>query len=328
MKNNFTIRRYLKSDFSLWNSFVETSKNGTFLFHRDFMEYHSNRFEDFSLMVFNQKDKLIAILPANRVGSTLYSHQGLTYGGLVFDTTVFISDSIAIVHLLLKYLAENEIYKFEIKVIPSIYNTIPSDEMEYIAFLIHANLMRRDTLAVIDLSNKIELSRVRKRGVEKGVKYNLMINEENDFTSFWNELLIPNLKSRYNAHPVHTLSEITYLKSKFPNNIKQFNVYLENQIIGGVTVFFTKNVIHPQYISGNKDFNNLYGGLDFLYDFLINQTNTNEQYFDFGISNKNNGLQINQSLHYWKESFGARTIVQNFYEIDTKNYSLLENVLI
>ena len=117
MKNNFTIRRYLKSDLSLWNSFVETSKNGTFLFHRDFMEYHSNRFEDFSLMVFNQKDKLIAILPANRVGSTLYSHQGLTYGGLVFDTTVFISDSIAIVHLLLKYLAENEIYKFEIKVI-------------------------------------------------------------------------------------------------------------------------------------------------------------------------------------------------------------------
>ncbi|MDP5097814.1 MAG: hypothetical protein NWP90_09090, partial [Flavobacterium sp.] len=48
----------------------------------------------------------------------------------------------------------------------------------------------------------------------------------------------------------------------------------------------------------------------------------------FGISNENNGLHLNESSYYWKESFGARTIVQNFYEIETRNYPLLENVLI
>ena len=52
------------------------------------------------------------------------------------------------------------------------------------------------------------------------------------------------------------------------------------------------------------------------------------KYFDFGISNENNGENINEGLSYWKESFGARTIIHNFYEIETKNYSLLENVLI
>jgi hypothetical protein len=118
------------------------------------------------------------------------------------------------------------------------------------------------------------------------------------------------------------------LKSKFPNEIKQFNVYLEDKIVGGVTVFITKNVIHPQYISGNKKFNNEYGGLDFLYYKLLFEVYKNEKYFDFGISNENNGLLLNQSLHYWKESFGARSVVQNFYEIETKNYSLLENVLL
>ena len=47
------------------------------------MEYHKERFEDFSLLVFD-KVKLVAVLPANRVDNKVYSHQGLTYGGLVY----------------------------------------------------------------------------------------------------------------------------------------------------------------------------------------------------------------------------------------------------
>ena len=47
-----------------WNNFVDSSKNSTFLFNRDFMDYHSDRFEDFSLMVY-EKSELIALLPLN-----------------------------------------------------------------------------------------------------------------------------------------------------------------------------------------------------------------------------------------------------------------------
>ena len=118
------------------------------------------------------------------------------------------------------------------------------------------------------------------------------------------------------------------MKSKFPKLIRQFNVYFEDKIVGGVTVFITKNVIHPQYIAGNAAFNNLYGGLDYLYNHLITNVFKDEKYFDFGISNENSGQNLNESLHYWKESFGARTIVQNFYEIETKNFVKLKSVLI
>jgi hypothetical protein len=232
-------------------------------------------------------------------------------------------------YALLIFLNENGIHYLKLKIIPVIYNAVPSDEMEYIAFILKAKLDRRDALAVVDLNNKIPVSRVRKRGVDKGTQLNLVIKEATDFSDFWNQLLIPNLEARYGVKPVHTLEEITFLKSKFPKEIKQFNVYFEDKIIGGVTVFITKNVIHPQYISGNKEFNNQYGGLDYLYHFLLNQEwDVQPRYFDFGTSNENNGWALNESLHYWKESFGARTIVQNFYEIETKNYSLLEQVLI
>ena len=78
------VRKYNFEDKELWNEFVASAKNATFLFNRNFMDYHKDRFEDYSLLCF-KKDRLIAILPANIVGSTLYSHQGLTYGGLVLQ---------------------------------------------------------------------------------------------------------------------------------------------------------------------------------------------------------------------------------------------------
>ena len=42
------IERYHTQREPLWNEFAQRSKNGTFLFHRSYMEYHADRFEDFS----------------------------------------------------------------------------------------------------------------------------------------------------------------------------------------------------------------------------------------------------------------------------------------
>lgn len=80
---NLTVKKYDQNDYKIWNDFVSQAKNATFLFHRNFMEYHKDRFEDFSLLIF-EEEKLRAILPANKNGNTVYSHQGLTYGGLVY----------------------------------------------------------------------------------------------------------------------------------------------------------------------------------------------------------------------------------------------------
>ena len=56
---NYTVKRYEPKYFEEWNAFISTAKNATFLFNRDFMEYHSDRFEDFSLLIFDQ-DKLVS----------------------------------------------------------------------------------------------------------------------------------------------------------------------------------------------------------------------------------------------------------------------------
>jgi hypothetical protein len=322
---NYTVKRYQESDYSSWNTFVTQAKNATFLFHRDFMEYHKDRFEDYSLMVFDG-EKLIAILPANRAGEIVYSHQGLTYGGLVYKENLNLVSVIQVFKAVLLYLNENKITKIQLKTLPSIYHNKPAEELNYALFLADAQLIRRDTLAVIDLSKPFQFSKIRKRGIQKGISNGLIIKEENNFESFWNQVLIPNLESRHNAKPVHTLEEIQLLKRLFDKNIRQFNVYFKDEIVAGTTVFESNNVAHCQYISKYEEEGDL-GSLDFLYNHLIRNVFAHKLFFDFGISNENQGKTLNNGLSYWKESFGANIIVHDFYEVEAAYFSKLENVL-
>lgn len=324
--NKYTVKKYTETDFKIWNDFIAQAKNATFLFHRNFMEYHKDRFEDYSLMVFDEK-KLVAVLPANKCGETLYSHQGLTYGGLVYNAKIKLASVIVIFQKVLFFLNENNIKKLQLKLIPSIYHQKPAEELNYILFLLQGQLIRRDTLAVIDLFSSCPLSKLRKRSIKTGIDNSLIIKEVNDFTDFWNEILIPNLTQKHQAKPVHDLEEITKLKALFPEKIRQFNVYENEVIIAGTTIFESSTVAHSQYISGKEGKNQL-GGLDLLFHQLISKVFNNKRFFDFGISNENQGRKLNEGLSYWKESFGANTVVQDFYEVQTSNHNLLNDVVI
>ena len=323
--NAYSVEIYQPEFKSVWNAFVSHSKNGTFLFQRDFMEYHQDRFDDFSLMVFKKK-KLVAILPANRIGNALHSHQGLTYGGLILSHTIRFESVLNSFLVLLKFLFNQNISSLCIKEIPSIYHQLPSEEINYLNFILNAELLRRETLSVIDNQNRLKFSNSRLDGVKRSSKHGLRIQNDDDFEVFWNAILKVNLKKKHGVTPVHSLEEILYLKSKFPKHIKQFNVYHKDQIVAGATIFESHNVAHCQYISGNDDKNTL-GSLDALHDYLINTVYSDKRYFDFGTSNENSGRQINEGLQFWKEGFGARTITQDFYKIETKNYEELKTVL-
>jgi hypothetical protein len=323
---NYTVRLYQENDYDNWNAFIGQAKNATFLFHRDFMEYHKDRFQDYSLIVLDG-EKWVTILPANVVGNEIFSHQGLTYGGLVYKEKVKLASVIEIFKSILLFLNGNDIEKLQVKLIPSIYHLKPAEELNYALFLAEAQLIRRDSMAVLDLSKSYTISKTRKECIRRGKRNNLIIKEELNFKLFWEEVLVPNLDKKHQAKPVHTIAEIEMLQRKFPNNIRHFNVYQDDKIVAGTTVFISENVAHPQYISGMGNKNEL-GSLDFLYHHLITSIFKEKRFFDFGISNEEQGKKLNEGLVFWKESFGASIIVHDFYEVKTSNYGLLDTVLI
>ncbi len=323
---HYQIRFYQPSDFDLWNAFIEKAKNATFLFHRNFMEYHQDRFDDYSLLVLDG-DTVVAVLPANKVDVAVHSHQGLTYGGLVLTEKVKMGDVIAVFKNVLEFLYKNSSTTLYLKQLPSIYSRYFSEELAYCLFLLQAKLYRNDCLSVIDLSKPFSYSKDRKKCIRRSISKPLVIKEETNFELFWNQILIPNLQVKHQAQPVHTFEEMTQLHKHFPENIRHFNVYHNDEIVAGTTVFVTDKVAHPQYISGNDKKNEL-GSLDYLYHHLITDVFKNKNYFDFGPSHEENGMKINDGILFWKESFGAKTTMQSYYEINTANYNLLDSILI
>lgn len=318
----FQVCKYTNSKKADWDNFIATAKNATFLFQREFMDYHNDRFEDFSLMVYKD-EKLYAVFPANKNGENIYSHQGLTYGSFVLQDSAKLKSTFIAFKELLKFIFDEGIKKLDIRIIPTFYNSLPSDELEYVLYKAGASLVKRDVILLIDYQNKLRFQKNRREGINKAKRKNLIVKVDGDYEAFWNKILIPNLKEKHNSSPVHSLDEIKLLAARFPNHIKQVNVYQDDKIVAGTTVFLTKKVIHPQYVSANSNKNEL-GSLDVLYNFIIDHFIAGRNYFSFNTSSEENGKLLNEGLLFWKESCGARPHVFNNYEINTDTYKTLE----
>ena len=152
------------------------------------------------------------------------------------------------------------------------------------------------------------------------------VKEVEDVASFWNELLIPNLKKRHQAKPVHSTTEMQKLKQRFPFNIRQFNVYNDDLLISGCTVFETKTTAHIQYIAGSAVKSERVA-IDYLHHYLISRVFKEKDFFDFGASTTNKGKNINEGLLFWKERFGARTYTQDFTRINLNKSIQLKSIL-
>jgi len=130
-----SVERYRPGRKQEWEDFLAKAKNATFLYYRDYMDYHSDRFTDYSLMIYCE-GKLEGLLPANLSSNgTLISHEGLTYGGLVVSREATMNDVLMCFYALLKYLHRQHVPKLLYKRIPSFYNTIPDDQVAYALFL-------------------------------------------------------------------------------------------------------------------------------------------------------------------------------------------------
>ena len=280
------------------------------------MEYHSNRFIDFSLLCYS-KNKLIASFPANIVNNTIYSHGGLTFGGLITNERMTTSLMLDLFTDILKFYYSEGIDKLIYKPIPYIYHKIPAQEDLYALFINNAKLIRRDVTTTILLKNSPKFQERRKRSIKKAKNEGLKVildNSNSAFIKYW-KILENNLLIKYNVKPVHSIDEIIFLKNRFPENIKMFLSYKDDNILAGVLVFENENIAHSQYISSNED-GRKYGALDLVFDYLINEYYINKKYFDFGISNEDEGRVLNKGLIAQKEGFGARAVVQDFYEIN------------
>ncbi|MCF0202635.1 MAG: GNAT family N-acetyltransferase [Bacteroidaceae bacterium] len=296
-----------------WDAFVDNSKNGTFLFKRDYMDYHADRFADHSLM-FYCDNRLCAIMPANTdAENVLHSHQGLTYGGLILSDRNTADEVCRIFRTLKDYAHAQGIPYIIYKCVPHIYHRQPSEEDLYALFReFDARLTARGISSTINLAEPIPWIRLRKRCLRKALESGVTVEESSDYEAMW-RIMTRNLKEKYGVAPVHSLAEITLLSNRFPNNIKLYLARRGDEILAGSVAYLTGRCVHVQYTHASPQGKES-GAIDALYAHLTDKY-ASRPYFDFGISTEQGGRYLNPNLIFQKEGFGARGICYDVYTL-------------
>ena len=297
-----------------WDNFVKSSKNGHFFFYRDYMEYHSDRFHDFSLIIYNDKGNIMALLPASIDGDTVISHGGLTFGGFVCDSKMTAAKMLDVFASVKQFLKNAGVRMFIYKCMPAIYNKYPSDEAIYALFRNNAKLYRRDVSFSIYLPARLPYRYTRKSEIKKGYKHQYSLHESSKYGEYI--ALLDKILIKYHGNnPVHSADELRMLAEKFPNNIKLYTAEKNGRIEAGTVIFLQAGVVHTQYLA-NSDEGRKTGALDCLLDWLITDVYKDKIWFDFGISCEQEGRYLNEGLAAQKEGFGARAVVHDFYRIE------------
>ena len=309
------IIRYDASMAARWDEFARMSRNGTMLHQRGYMDYHSDRFKDCSLVALHE-GKLCALLPACIEGDTLWSHRGLTYGGWLvplkhFDATVMVE----VMDAACQWMSDNSIKRLVYKPVPHIYHRYPCEEDLYALFRHQAKLIETNISTTIDLTCPLPLDRGNKSGANAARKAGIQVGPSEDWEGYW-RLLSSLLDERYGTRPVHTLDEMRLLHGRFPDGIRLYTATLDGEMLAGVVMYLSQPVAHCQYIGASpqgKDSK----ALTLLFDYLIGEAKASGyRYFDFGISNEDHGRYLNEGLVRQKSRLGGRGIVYNTFEIN------------
>jgi Acetyltransferase (GNAT) domain len=297
-----------------WDEFVGGARNGVFLFRRDYMDYHADRFPDASLVFRGEGGRAVALLPATRRGDALVSHAGLTFGGIISGPGMKVGPMLELFDALAGHLRGTGVGRLVYKAVPHIYHRVPAEEDLYALFRHGARLVRRDLSSAIDARERLPFSKGRRYEAKRARREGVEVERSDDFETFM-AIEEQVLGEKYDARPVHTAAELRMLAGRFPENIRLHVARRAGEVLAGVVVYESDCVAHAQYIAAGGEGKRL-GALDLVLEHLINVEYAAKRYFDFGISTEEAGRRLNAGLAENKQGFGARAVVYDFYEMD------------
>lgn len=305
-----------------WNQFVETAKNGHFMFDRRYMDYHRDRFPDRSL-VFMKKDKVVALLPAH--GPTgddcdpgsIISHGGLSFGGLISGRAMNARLMLDVVDALLAFMHENGWSHLTYAPVPHLYHAYPAEEDLYALIERGATRIETKVSCALRIGSPPGYAKSRRHLINNTRKLagTLEIGEYHDIGAF-HELVSHFLERRHGAVPVHSLEELRLLVGRFPENMKMFAAQREGELLAVEMVFLSPTCYRLQYKASSEEGGELHAA-DLIEDFLIQEYGKPGRWLDFGTSMIPGSQELDKTLIQYKESFGARVVLQNVYQLES-----------
>jgi Acetyltransferase (GNAT) domain len=301
-----------------WDAFVATAMNGTVLHTRRFLSYHGSRFSDQSMVLRDDGGRIVAVLaaaedPADH--STIVSHPGITYGGLVYGNSLRGEALIDALRALSLSYAERGYRQLVYKAVPWIYHRRLAADDVYALSILGARQTRCSLSAAIDLAAPVQADRPWAYGIRRATRLGVQVDEGWDaIEAFWT-VLQSNLAQRYEAAPTHTVAEIGELRDRFPNDLQLLTATIDGNVEAGVVVLHAGSALHTQYIASTERGRKAYALEPVLHCAVEHAKARSAKFFSFGTSSSDGPTGINQSLYRFKLSFGAGSVLHEQFEL-------------
>lgn len=312
------IEKYTKDCKDKWDDFVlNKSANGTFLQTKQFLNYHGDKFQDASLIIYKGNDTIVAVVPACIIydgkRKVFSSHVGSTFGGIIIGENFYNIEHVdAILTTLEEYLAKEQYEEVCIKCTSEIFSKKNVNLLYY--FLFQRGYTSYDEISCyIDFINYKEditsnFTAGRRRDYKYSLKQELVFRQlqcREEIEKFY-DILCENL-AKFDAKPVHKLEElIEFKKERLQDIVEFYGVFHEEKMIAGSMVFkFLDKVFHTQYLAADQGYLKMFP-MNFLDTNLIQTAKDRGfRYFSFGTSTEEHGKVLNKHLAQFKEGFGT-----------------------
>lgn len=313
------IRSYKSEDAQAWDRFCENALNATLLHTRRYLGYHGDRFVDESRIIADEKGRVVGLFPAAKDPddeSCIVSHPGITYGGVVHDGRLGGERMLEAFNALADDYASRGYRRLIYKAVPHIYHRVPAQDDLYALYRLGARRFRCDLSSAVNIHNRLPKNERRRRAFRKAAKAGVEIREGREYIEPLWRVLRENLAHRHDAKPVHNENTINLLADYFPEHIRFVTGWCDGELVAGVVIYFAGPVRHAQYIAASER-GHAVNALDAVFENCIRQAQEEgANWFDFGISNEQQGEFLNDGLYAFKSEFGGGGIVHEFYDIE------------
>lgn len=316
----FVFEKYSEERENCWDDFLfQKSINGTFLQSRRFLNYHpKNRFEDCSIIVFDNKKNIAAIIPACVVKQdgkkVFFSHKGSTFGGIVISARYYrVKYLLPLLEELKQYWKEEGFDEVYLKITSDLFSSERTDLLQY-ALYYSGFVEYKELSTYVDFTHcreelLLEFSSGKRGHIRKCIKEGMVlrnITSREEIGQFYNILCI-NLE-KYHTKPIHSEEELIELKEKrLVSEIGFFGCYKGDEMIAGSMMFYfdkTKTA-HAQYLCANPVYNSMSPATFLYYSMMEEMRKIGYKRISWGIATEDFGRSINIGLINSKEDCGS-----------------------
>ncbi|MGB9701228.1 MAG: GNAT family N-acetyltransferase [Candidatus Kapaibacteriota bacterium] len=315
-----TVHEYKAENREEWESFVETSNNGTMFHKMAFLDYHPHGKFDFYHLMFRRGEELVAVLPGGlkENGAIFWSPVGASYGSIVTKDIPF-ALALEIVDTFMEFCKFKGIKEVFLIPPPLIYSINYQQHVEY------AMLYRKFDFELHYISHSVPLNKgdyfknidaKARRIIRKNRREHIIqVRESNDYEAFYP--ILEKNKAKFNVKPTHSLEDLKKLEKLMPNNLKLFMAYYNETPVAGSLLFLTnKKVALCFYIMLLYEYNKYHPNF-ILMDETLNWAQSNGyEWFDIGVSqdtSSDDPMTPSLNLIYFKERFNSRGILRSTY---------------